>query len=157
MGDIPKSPTTANLTSLHRLASSVDTCFRPTFASVRWTGRPHYADLPCFSLPKKEAATEFETCLAGMPDTHTAILSEGTMQSDGDFMGWGFLIWRGQQGVARGHESQRDGEVFDVHALGALKHPLLLSGIREVTACVENQAVIWCLHRNSLKASMAKS
>jgi len=78
---------------------------------------------------------------------------------DGDSTGWGFSIWRGQREMAHGCGRPRDGEVFDAEAIGAmegLRHALSLPGIREVTACVDNQAVIWCLARNPPKSSTAE-
>ena len=52
-----------------------------------------------------------------------------------------------------------DGEVFDAEAIGALeglRHAPSLPETREVTACVENQAVIWFLARSPPKSLAAE-
>jgi ribonuclease HI len=143
-------------TRLQRLARVVDSCARPDLLHKRWTDRACTDDPPFPLAPKEEAAALFNEWMAAVPRDHTVIFSDGSMGEDADTIGWGFSIWRGGMEIASGHGRHRDGEVFDAEAKGAvegLNTALRLPDTRDVTACIDNQAVIWCLSRNPSRTS----
>jgi ribonuclease HI len=138
------------------LAASVSTCDRPDLLHKRWTDRPHGEDPPFPSVSKEDAAKLFTEWFQQLPADHTAVFSDGSMDEKAKGTGWGYSIWRGGREIAHGHGRPRTGEVFDAEATGAyhgLKVALALPDTREITACVDNQANIWCLTRNPSKTS----
>lgn len=73
------------------------------------------------------------------------------MAKDREATGWGYSIWRNKVEIAYGFGRPGLGEVFDAEVVGArmgLAHAISLPNTTEITACVDNQAVIWCLIRN---------
>lgn len=118
-------------------------------------------------MPKERAAEEFREWLLWLDPSEVVVYTDGSMiakqialpehaadpeaeedRPEGECVGFGYVIFRGQDGIGRGFGQLEQAEVFDAEAEGA-RHGLraalnlLPEGVSpNITVCLDNTSVI---------------
>jgi ribonuclease HI len=142
-------------TRLQRTASLCLSCPRPLLLPKC------YASLysPTEGLDKEKATARFREWQAALPTDDIIVFTDGSQDEYGR-TGWGFAIYGGgPDPLKTGYGALARAEVFDaeaVAALNGLKTALQLAPSQTwIHICIDNTAVLWCLHGRPSDSSQA--
>jgi ribonuclease HI len=114
---------------------------------------------PTEGLDKEKAAALFKAWQAALPPEDIVVFTDGSLD-EFSTAGWGFAIYgKGPDPIKTGYGAVDRAEVFDAEAVAALKGlkaalQLVASQIR-IHICIDNTAVLWCLHGRPSDSSQA--
>jgi ribonuclease HI len=141
-------------TRLQRTASICLRCPRPLLLPKIYA--PPYS--PTEGLDKEKAAAQFVEWQAALPPDDIVVFTDGSM-NEKLTAGWGFAIYeRAPDPIETGCGALERAEVFDAEAIAALeglKAALPTAVNRKIHMCIDNTAVLWCLHGRPSDSSQA--
>ena len=130
------------LTTLQHTAVLLPPAQRPLLYAPRFP--PGSRQDPTGGVKKEDAAAAFKTWFADRASWDITVFSDGSRTEDG--IGYGYVIYEGQQRVAEGQGGlDACSVVYDAEALGALRgleRETNLYPDALVTLCVDNAATI---------------
>jgi ribonuclease HI len=141
-------------TRLQRTASLCLSCPRPLLLPKIYAA-PYS---PTEGLDKEKAAAQFKAWQAALPLDDTVVFTDGSLDEFGT-AGWGFAIYAHKEPdpIRTGYGALERAEVFDAEAVAALqglKAAIQLTA-EKIHICIDNTAVLWCLHGRPSDSSQA--